>query len=128
MASSIVATPSHALTLSPPAALSSAKLGAAPPSSLFLALSSPHSPFPSLTLRCPNPCFLVSIKQQHIHRAMAGATTAELEEEVDDGSLKRGPAYTPPTKPKTGKAALPYKRDRVNCFIYFFYFVRPFCS
>ncbi|KAF3336873.1 50S ribosomal protein L1 [Carex littledalei] len=116
MASSIIATPSH--TLSPPAALSSAKLGAAPPS-LFLALSSHHSPFPSLTLSCPNLRFLVSIKQL-THRAVAGATAAELddkeeeEEEKDDGSVTKGLAYTPPTKPKKGKAALPYKRDRTR--------------
>ncbi|KAJ3688007.1 hypothetical protein LUZ61_017171 [Rhynchospora tenuis] len=119
MASSIVATPAH--TLSPPAALSSAKLGASSPS-LFLALSSPHSSFPSLTLTCcRNPCFLVSIKQP-ICRAVAGAATAEVEdeeeeEEVDDGYVKSGSggsAFTPPTKPKTGKAALPTKRDRLR--------------
>lgn len=52
---------------------------------------------------------------------MAGATAAELddkeeeeeEEEKDDGSVTKGLAFTPPTKPKKGKAALPYKRDRV---------------
>lgn len=112
MASSIAATPCH--TLSAPAALVSAKLGAASPS-LFLALSSPHSPFPSLALSCPHPYFLVAIKQP-ILRAVSGATAAEVEEEVDDGLVKKGPAYTPPSKPKTGKAALPFKRDRVICF------------
>lgn len=51
---------------------------------------------------------------------MAGATAAELDdteeeekEEKDGGSVPKGLAYTPPTKPKKGKAALPYKRDRV---------------
>jgi hypothetical protein len=117
MASSIVATPAH--TFSTPGALSSAKLGADPPS-LFLALSSSHSPFPSLTLSCPNPCFLVSLKQP-IHRAVAGTTAAKLGEEADDGSFKRGPAYTPPTKPKTGKAALPFKKDRVISFVCSYY-------
>ena len=39
---------------------------------------------------------------------------AELEEDEEDYEDERkGAAYTPPTKPKTGKAALPLKRDRV---------------
>lgn len=65
----------------------------------------------------------------------------EAEEEVvvdqggrydDDGyEGGRGPAFTPPTRPRTGKAALPLKRDRVctpinplvydSCFFFFFF-------
>jgi hypothetical protein len=48
---------------------------------------------------------------------VAGAATAQLKEEADDGYLKKGSAYTPPTKPKTGKAALPFKKDRVISFV-----------
>ncbi|PSS24442.1 50S ribosomal protein [Actinidia chinensis var. chinensis] len=40
---------------------------------------------------------------------------AELEEDEEDYEDERkGAAYTPPTKPKTGKAALPLKRDRTR--------------
>lgn len=39
------------------------------------------------------------------------------EDEDEEGGVKRG-AFTPPTKPKKGKAALPLKRDRV-CLISF---------
>jgi large subunit ribosomal protein L1 len=34
-------------------------------------------------------------------------------EDDGDGYGGRGPAFTPPTRPRTGKAALPLKRDRV---------------
>lgn len=61
---------------------------------------------------------------------MAGATAAELDdteeeeqEEKDGGSVTKGLAYTPPTKPKKGKAALPYKRDRVILSLISFNFV-----
>jgi large subunit ribosomal protein L1 len=57
--------------------------------------------------------------------AVADPQGAVLEEEVEvidqggrydddgDGYGGRGPAFTPPTRPRTGKAALPLKRDRV---------------
>jgi large subunit ribosomal protein L1 len=37
------------------------------------------------------------------------------DDDEDDGyEGGRGPAFTPPTRPRTGKAALPLKRDRVR--------------
>lgn len=59
--------------------------------------------------------------------AVADPQGAVLEEEevvIDQGGRYddddegyeggRGPAFTPPTRPRTGKAALPLKRDRVR--------------
>jgi len=38
-----------------------------------------------------------------------------VDEDEDDGyEGGRGSAFTPPTRPRTGKAALPLKRDRVS--------------
>jgi large subunit ribosomal protein L1 len=63
--------------------------------------------------------------------AAAAAQGAVLEEEEvqadqrgqydddDDGyEGGRGPAFTAPTRPRTGKAALPLKRDRVRTHAY----------
>jgi hypothetical protein len=38
----------------------------------------------------------------------------DVNDDYEDGYGGRGPAFTPPTRPRTGKAALPLKRDRVR--------------
>lgn len=38
----------------------------------------------------------------------------DVDEDYEDGYGGRGPAFTAPTRPRTGKAALPLKRDRVR--------------
>ncbi|XP_057512248.1 50S ribosomal protein L1, chloroplastic-like [Actinidia eriantha] len=55
-------------------------------------------------------------KSQNWNYPVAVAAYAvELDEDEEDYEDERkGAAYTPPTKPKTGKAALPLKRDRTR--------------
>lgn len=38
----------------------------------------------------------------------------DADDDYEDGYGGRGPAFTPPTRPRTGKAALPLKRDRTR--------------
>uniref|UniRef100_A0A8R7P7I9 50S ribosomal protein L1, chloroplastic n=1 Tax=Triticum urartu TaxID=4572 RepID=A0A8R7P7I9_TRIUA len=38
----------------------------------------------------------------------------DVDEDYEDGYGGRGPAFTAPTRPRTGKAALPLKRDRTR--------------
>ncbi|KAJ3676269.1 hypothetical protein LUZ60_003681 [Juncus effusus] len=105
MASSAL-LPHPSPSLAPSPILSSSKLAN---SSL---LASPRYFFPSLTLHCRS---FVGVKHLPVRAVAAPAAAVdEEEEEEDDGFVKKGPAYTPPTKPKTGKAALPTKRDRTR--------------
>ncbi|KAG1371088.1 50S ribosomal protein L1, chloroplastic [Cocos nucifera] len=118
--STAAASPS---SLSPPATLACPKPAAAPLS--LRPFPSSSSSYPSLalhTLHSRSPCLpIASRKPTHTEAAVAAvaavaATATETDVvEDDEASLEAAAeAPSPPSKPKTGKAALLLKRDRTR--------------
>uniref|UniRef100_A0A6I9S747 Ribosomal protein n=1 Tax=Elaeis guineensis var. tenera TaxID=51953 RepID=A0A6I9S747_ELAGV len=108
-------------SLSPPAALACPKPAAAP-LSLRPFSSSSSSSYPSLalhTLHSRSPCLpIVSRKPTRTEAAIAAvaatATETDVVEDDEATSEAAAEAPSPPSKPKTGKAALLLKRDRTR--------------
>ncbi|KAJ0977543.1 hypothetical protein J5N97_013017 [Dioscorea zingiberensis] len=101
---------------SPPSALPCTK-----PTSLFLLPSSSSSSYPSFTLQIiqpRTPCRPIPSRKPYPQVGVAAASTEAVLVEDDqdeaeaDADAAAALAVAPPTKPKTGKAALPLKRDR----------------
>ncbi|XP_008782038.2 50S ribosomal protein L1, chloroplastic [Phoenix dactylifera] len=112
------ATAAAAASLSPLAALTCPKAAAAPLSLRPFSSSSSSSSYPSLalhTLHSCSPCLpIASWKPTRAEAATAAATETDVVEDDEATSEAAAETPSPPSKPKTGKAALLLKRDRTR--------------
>ncbi|WOK99109.1 50S ribosomal protein L1, chloroplastic-like [Canna indica] len=111
-----MATIANPSALSPPAALASTK----PTASVFLRPLRPFSSssYPSLALhnlhRLPKPCLPIAPRNLSTEAAAVADAETELADDEAAPESAAVAAAPPPSKPKTGKAALPLKRDRTR--------------
>ncbi|KAM0874094.1 hypothetical protein ACQ4PT_037659 [Festuca glaucescens] len=104
--------------LAPPSSAAAACAGPATSSALFPTSVPSLRAYPRLLLAFRRPAVAdpqgAAVLEDEAEEDEAPVQFDDVNDDYEDGYGGRGPAFTAPTRPRTGKAALPLKRDRTR--------------